>query len=281
MFLIENKLLTRIDGALGRVQCLSGNQLKLIAALCMLIDHVTKVFYESLAFRVINPGLQAGLFTLESLQPVHLIYDLLCGIGAIAFPVFAFAFVEGFQHTRSKARYLGRLTLFALLSELPFDMTFFYGYSRGKPIWPWYPWHQNVFFTFALALCALWLMEAIQKLPSKPLSILLQALTVAGVCFLAEEVIRCDYGGFGVFLMIAAWLLRKNRTLQVLGMLLAKLLIDPYYELPSIFFSLVLILLYNGKRGKRNLKQFFYGFYPFHIAVIGLLNWLIFYVFWK
>lgn len=278
---MADTIMAKANNVLAKVQCLSDNQLKLIAALCMLIDHVTKVFYASLSFRIINPGFQAGLFSQESLQPVYLIYDLLCGIGSIAFPVFAFAFVEGFQHTRSKGRYLGRLILFALLSELPFDMTFFYGFSRGKPVWPWFPWHQNVFYTFALALCALWLMEAIQKLPSKPLSIFLQALTAAGICFLAEEVIRCDYGGFGVFLMIVAWLLRRNRLFQVLGMLLAKLLIDPYYELQSIFLSLILILLYNGKRGKRNLKQFFYGFYPIHIAVIGLLNWLIFYVFWK
>lgn len=278
---MTNTIMDKANNVLAKIQCLSGNQLKLIAALCMLIDHATKVFYESLAFRVINPGLGAGLININDLQPVHLVYNFLCGIGAVAFPVFAFAFAEGYAHTRSKGRYLCRLLIFAFLSELPFDMTFFYAAAKGTPEWPWYPWQQNVFFTFALALCALWLMDHLQKLKSKPLSVILQGLVAVSICYLAQKVVRCDWFGFGVFLILVAYLLRKNRILQVLGMLLAKLLFNPFYELPSIFFSLALILLYNGKRGKRNMKYFFYGFYPIHIAIIGVLNWLIFYVFWK
>ena len=64
-------------------------------------------------------------------------------------------------------------------------------------------------------------------------------------------------------------------------MLAAKYLFDWYNYPVSFLISLVLILLYNGKRGEKNLKMFFHWFYPAHIAVIGLVNWLIFYVPWR
>ena len=58
-------LLTKSERPLARIQCLNDNQLKLIAAICMLIDHVTKVFYQSLAFRVINPMAASGQLNYE------------------------------------------------------------------------------------------------------------------------------------------------------------------------------------------------------------------------
>lgn len=280
-----------INAGLSRIQFLSGNQLKMIAAICMLVDHVTKVFYSSIALQIFNPMLDAGQMTWEQLKYIEGFMTFLCGIGMIAFPLFAFTFAEGFAHTHSKMRYLLRLTVFALTTEFFFDTTFFSGVDPDT--WPWYWWHQNVFFTYLLALCALWLMEQVNKLRIRPLSFLLQGMIVLAVCFVAQFYIRGDYGGFGVFLIIVIYLLRKNRLLQVVGMLLAKFIIEGWYrpnsflfslrnyEVISFLISLVLILLYNGKRGEKNLKPFFYGFYPIHIAIIGFLDWLIFTVFWE
>lgn len=280
-----------INTKLSNIQLLSGNQLKMIAAICMLIDHVTKVFYRSISLQIFNPMLVAGQMTSEQLMRVQGFTNFLCGIGMIAFPVFAFAFAEGFAHTHSKKRYLLRLAVFALITEFFFDTTFFNGANQDT--WPWYWYHQNVFFTYLQALCALWLMEQVNKLKFRPLSLLLQGMIVSIACFVAEFVVYADYDGFGVFLIIVIYVLRKNRLLQVLGMLLAKFIIEGWYypsffqfslqnyEVTSFLISLILVLLYNGKRGEKNLKPFFYGFYPIHIAVIGFVDWLVFSALWE
>ncbi|MBQ3192451.1 MAG: hypothetical protein IJB59_02645 [Oscillospiraceae bacterium] len=266
---------SRSNTKLSRIQCLSGNQLKMIAVICMLIDHVTKVFFRSIASKIITPILDAGQMTAEQLTNIYDFYDFLCSIGAIAFPVFAFMLAEGFQHTRNKKHYLLRLAAFALLTEFPFDATFFGRYSEGTPGWPWYWYHQNVFFTYLQALYALWMIEWLSKIKFKPLAFLLRGITVASVCYIAHFVIYGDYRGFGVFLIVVAYALRKNRLLQAAGMLLATIIAGDGLS-SSFLISLILILLYNGKRGQKDLKLFFYSFYPIHIAIIGFLDWLIF-----
>lgn len=247
----------------------------------MLVDHAAKVFYPSLSYRIINPMIAAGQMSMTQLSVIHGIYEFLCGIGAIAFPVFAFAFVEGFCHTRSKKRFLFRLALLALIAEFPFDAAFFGRYQEGTPGWPWYWRHQNVFFTYLLGLTMLWLLELAGGIRRKPLAFLLQGVIILIGCSLAEFVVQGDYGGYGVFLIAVVYELRKNRAWQIFGMLAAKLLIDRWYHPISFLFSLLLILLYNGRRGERNLKFFFYGFYPVHIAVIGFLDWLVFSALWE
>ena len=75
--------------------------------------------------------------------------------GRVAFPIFAFMAVEGYFHTRSFKKYILRMLLFAVLSEIPFDLM--YGGT-----W-FYPVHQNVLWTFLLSLLGVWLMEQVRK----------------------------------------------------------------------------------------------------------------------
>ena len=65
-------------------------------------------------------------------------------IGRIAFPIFAFLIVEGYTHTRNLKKYVMRLLLCAALSEVPFDLV-----MGGRAF---YPFHQNVLWTFLIAL---------------------------------------------------------------------------------------------------------------------------------
>ena len=101
-------------------QGISGYWLKLIAVISMLIDHTSAVILEQI------PGLEAPAFFMRI-------------IGRAAFPIYCFLLVEGFYHTRSRAKYAGRLFLFALISEVPFDLAF------SRRMWDFSS--NNVFFT--------------------------------------------------------------------------------------------------------------------------------------
>ena len=148
--------------------------------------------------------------------------------------------------------------------------------------WPMYWRHQNVFFTFLLAFSGLWLMEKTSVLVKwKPLAFLLQCGVAFVVCFLAEFKVRGDYDGFGVFFIFVAYFLRKNRIVQIAGLILATVLFNPGCEPIPFAIALVLMLLYNGQRGQRNLKYFFYWFYPVHIALLGLTDWYLFTFLWN
>lgn len=277
-----SSVISQCNTKLSRIQCLSGNQLKVIAAVCMLIDHATKVFYK----RTINHVLEMDFMTPELYHGIRFVYMVLISIGAVAFPLFAFAFAEGYAHTHDKKRYLLRLAVFALISEIPFDITFNFGggpegwnpeYSR---YWPMYWGYQNVFFTYAWALCTLWVLEQTGRIKQKPLK-LLQGIIVLGSYIFSEELLQSDYGGYGLVLILTAYALRKNRLAQIAGMVVVNLLLYKNFVVVQDWFrvsfvvSLLLILLYNGKRGEKNLKPFFYGFYPIHIAIIGFVDWLI------
>ena len=280
--------LNRLDNNLSRFQCLSGNQIKMIAVVCMFIDHFWAVFYLTFSRLVNNPMLQAGLMTSEQVEILQGIYNFFRGIGRIAFPLFCFAFAEGYAHTHSKGRYLLRLALFALISEVPFDIAFMWhggpeGWSEEiARHWPMWWGHQNVFFTFLMAFSGLWLMEKASSLVKwKPLAFLLQCGVAFAVCFLAEYKVRGDYDGFGVFFIFVAYFLRKNRIMQIAGLILATVVFNPSCEPLPFVIALVLMLLYNGQRGQRKLKYFFYWFYPVHIALLGLTDWYLFTFLWN
>ena len=106
---------------------LDGTALKLIALASMVLDHVGDNFF---------PG-QIWMRVL----------------GRAAMPLFAFCVAEGFCHTRNKGRYLLRLGLFALISEIPFDLV-----TAGEPLEFS---HQNIMLTFFWAILALLCYERI------------------------------------------------------------------------------------------------------------------------
>ena len=87
--------------------------LKMIALIAMLCDHLGHTLFPQLSILRI--------------------------IGRISFPIFAYVLVEGFFYTRDVKKYLTRLGLMALLSEIPFDL------MASQKVLEFG--HQNVFFT--------------------------------------------------------------------------------------------------------------------------------------
>ena len=242
---------------------LSGSALKWIAICSMLLDHVG-------ATLVLDSYLSVG-----GLGAARL-YGLLRTIGRIAFPIFCFLLVEGFFHTRDRKKYALRLGIFSLLAEIPFDLA----------IWetPFSLEGQNVFFTLLLGFLAMWgSWELIRQQNCHPGL----AIAVTGIpCGIAAEVLRTDYGFFGVLLIGTLFAVRGFRpeedvNVRVLQLLLGAAVIVWYCwnygvqrELWAVL-GLVLALFYNGQRGN-GPKWFFYWFYPVHLAVLGVLNMVLF-----
>lgn len=232
---------------------LSGNALKLIAIVSMLLDHIGAVILEKQAvWAALGADLMSPeLFNDPALSGVMMADLFLRGIGRISFPIFCFLLVEGFLHTSSFPRYLQRMAVFAILSEVPFDLAV----CSSLADWS----YQNIFFTLLLGLLA---MAALRKFGDRsPLGFLL-ALGCAG----AAQLIRADYGALGVVLIIILYIFRDRRfTRTIVGC------IAVCWELTAPL-AFLLIELYNGQRGRMNLKYFFYLFYPFHILLLYLIR---------
>ena len=109
--------------------------------------------------------------------------------GRVAFPIFAFMAVEGYFHTHDLKKYTLRLLLFALLSEVPFDLM--YGGT-----W-FYPVHQNVIWTLLLGILGIHLMETVRKKQKTGLYLLVSALVVVAGAVLGT-LGMVDYYGAGV-----------------------------------------------------------------------------------
>ena len=99
----------------------SGTALKTIACITMLVDHIGASCIEA---GILTPGLDSGTLSRDTLSayPLYRLDMVLRFTGRLAFPIFCFLLVEGFVHTHNVKGYLGRLALFGLLSEVPFDL---------------------------------------------------------------------------------------------------------------------------------------------------------------
>ena len=164
---------------------------------------------------------------------------------------------------------------FALISEVPFDIGFFSAYSRMEDTFPFYLKYQNVFFTLFLGLLTLVCLERFSCKSDLPVdrikSAVLQVLSVVLFSGIAEG-IHCDYGMQGILFISAFYICRNHRIYQVLLFLLAYMGTTGNQPPLCTLLACLLILLYNGKRGKLKLKYFFYVFYPAHILVLYLIQ---------
>lgn len=265
-----------LEQRISHIQFLTGNSLKIIAVLSMVVDHFCKIVLQWLLPNYWWAMVDNGQMSWERFQEIdNFIRFDLQSIGTIAFPLFCFLLAEGFQHTRSKKRYIGLMLAFALISEIPFDIGFFGAYSQMEGTFPFYLKYQNVFFTLFLGLLTLACLEIFSCKSDLPVdrikSAVLQVLSIALFSGIAEE-IRCDYGMQGILFISAFYVCRNHRIYQVLLFLLAYMGSTGNQPPLCTLLACLLILLYNGKRGKLKLKYFFYVFYPAHILVLYLIQ---------
>ena len=160
-----------------RHRVLSGSALKVLATTAMLADHTAARLFALLGEPWLSWTAGCRLF------------------GRLAFPIFSFLLVEGFVHTHDRRRYGIRLLIFALISEVPFDLS--------RSLTPIDPTYQNVFITLFLGYLGLCAFEGLVDQP---------ALRI--VCVLALFVLalaaKCDYRGSGYAMILMLFVLRQE-----------------------------------------------------------------------
>lgn len=237
------------------LRCLNSLSLKLLAMALMLCDHL---------WATVIPG-----------------NNWLTAVGRLAFPIFAYQVAEGFFLTHDRKKYLGRMFIFALISEIPFDLLY---YSSVV-----FPFHQNVMFTFCLAIL---LMMAMEKAKGNgPVVFALVSLLCVAAGLVAGQLTMVDYYGSGVVTVLVFYLCR-GRTWGRLGQLAGLVWLNCYLlggmlipvtllghtieisEQGLAVLALIPIWLYNGKQGphSRAIQYACYAFYPAHMLVLALMR---------
>ena len=209
--------------------------LKLLALFSMICDHLGYIIFDKVSF--------------------------LNMIGRLAFPIYAFLLTEGYIHTKNLKRYLLRLFIFALISQIPF-MLYINLFNNNFTL--------NIFFTLFLGLLSITIFN---KSQNKILGFLCSIVIIV-----ISQLIHCDYGWFGVSIILLFYLFKNNKlymNTSIMFLIFTFYLIK-YFKQPNILyiyllistlFSLIFINLYSGKKGK-NIKYFLYLFYPLHLLIL-------------
>lgn len=250
---------------------IAGSTLKWIAIITMLIDHIgASILTKQLLFMGENPDAFGGV-TREFVDQYNQLFDIMRltrNIGRIAFPIFCFLLVEGFLRTKNLKKYLARMTLFALLSEVPFDLLF-----AGQPVYWGY---QNVMVTLLIALLTMCGCKLLVEIVGKKIGqtqkgrtwLLPAIIAIYGMCTVAgawvADMLQTDYGAKGIVPIMIIYFLRFEKIAQVIGGACSF-----YWELPAPLAFLP-VWLYNGERGMK-MKYFFYLFYPVHLFLLYLI----------
>ena len=234
-----------------KICVLSGNALKIIAAVSMFIDHLGVVIF---------PGVQ--------------IFKIL---GRLAFPIFAFMIAEGCRYTKNRVKYF--LLVFSM--GLVYTLVF-YVYSKIL--------YFCILMTFAFAILMIFALDRFKcSLFDKQASALsklswgLVFLFGFLLCFWFNYEFRVDYGFVGCITPVLVslfhppsknapeWYVRLGAGhWSVIGVAVGVALLFIVYGgiRAYAFFAIPLLLLYSGKRGKRKMKYFFYVFYPTHLLAL-------------
>lgn len=213
--------------------------MKYIAALLMLIDHIGMIFYPNqIGWRI---------------------------LGRLAMPIFAYGIACGFLYTSSLKKYTWRLFLFAVISQIPFQ--FMHQLVYGKMI------GLNIGFTFLVALGCLYFLENMSKKTGGKQVVV--GLGASGLFFLAEY-LGCDYGVYGIMVVISFYLgiKRQNKYLGYIWFALITIVYSYISNNELQLFALLSVIVISLLKDKRFLEPrfFFYIFYPAHMLMIILIK---------
>lgn len=225
---------------LPRFSRLSGNHLKIIAALSMLLDH-------------------AGLMLFPGLKIFRI-------LGRLALPIFAYMIAEGCRYTRNKKRYF--LTVFSLAAVCQAV----YFVASGST-------YLSILVTFSMSILLIYIMQWYKKCRNLPAFLVLAAAVAAcwllnRVCTVDYGFWGCMLPVFAAALQDTPYdRIRCHVAMLGVGLVFLGLSLGgtQWYAL----LALPLLALYSGKRGKYKMKYFFYIFYPAHLVALQVISSLL------
>lgn len=240
---------------------MSSFALRMIAIVTMLIDHIGLVFHHEMP---------------------DWLFWVMRGTGRLAMPIFCFLIAEGLLHTRDVRKYLSRLLIFGVVSELPFDLML-----NGRTMMAdgtlFDFAQQNVMFTLFLGLLGIMLFDTFAARNQRLAA--LAAIVAAGV---AAQLLNTDYGMFGVYYVFVFYFFRGQRGQQTVffalglaAMILSQIMGGASPEAAAIQMCAIAALIPishgNGRRGPggKAMRFGFYAFYPAHMLLLFGLCYLI------
>ena len=226
---------------------LTNNQLKIIAMISMVLDHIGLVFFPKVV-----------LFRF---------------LGRISFPIYAYMIAEGCAHTKNRKRYLGMILGMGILFQIVYLIFM-------KDI------YQGILITFSLSIGIIYAIEGFAKSNNvlyRTLMIFIIALIIffGIVCpiLFEDQGFAIDYDAWGILLPVFIYFApTKFLKLVCCAIVLATM---ACFSLPRQWFALItipLLALYNGERGKLKMKYFFYIFYPLHLVIIYGIMYMLYYL---
>lgn len=211
-------------------------------------------------------------------------HDIFTCIGRLTFPIYAFLLVEGYFHTGNLKKYVQRLLLFAVISEIPFNLV------MGGRLF--FPIHQNVLWSFLLSIGLIhWNEKAKEEPIWKRIPVGIATVCVA---YIGGIITFADYYNAGIFMVLTFYVFRGKKWWHYLGQLLCmwyincemlggfgyeiKLFGDTHFIARQGFalLALIPIWLYQGKQGyhSKKLQYLYYLFYPLHLLILGIIKTL-------
>lgn len=203
--------------------------MQMIAMLTMLIDHIGVVFYPD--------------------------NQVLRMIGRLAFPLYAYLIVVGYQRTRNIKMYVNRLLLLAGLSQLPFMLAL-----NLTSI--------NAIGTLLICLLVLVAMDRFQG------SWLSAGTAAAGLVLL--EIIPFDYGAFGLMLVLTFRYIPKQAWVIIQAALCIFFQVFKGWsnEIYSVISTAAIVYTPDLLKQMDRVKiprWLWRSFYPAHLTVLALI----------
>ena len=211
--------------------------------------------------------------------------DWLTCIGRISFPIFAFMIVEGYFHTKNLRKYVCRLLVFAILSEIPFNL------ALGSRLF--YPIHQNVLWSFLISIGLIHWNEKAKKTKKLWIQIVVGFVTIV-LGYIVGLITMVDFYHAGTLTVLVFYFFKQRKWWSYMGQFVClwyinmemlggfsyeiSFLGNTYYIVRQGFalLALIPIWLYRGKQGFHNkwLQYFYYAFYPLHLLILGIVKFL-------